>query len=199
MRNELPGFGSLVKSWAESYSLQILLPLPWDSCLCGLSDLWNRFYLHQEMHWTKAAACCLVSSVVSDSFVTLWTVALQAPLSMGFLRQEMGFHFLLQGIFLTQGSSPCLLLWLAVSLPLSHPKAPWSPFSYFPNVWCQIFLFSTFISTSAMETRMHLTLSILRLAALKLFCEIQNALGSQPLVWKKGSILRQKSLGQGQR
>ena len=71
--------------------------------------------------------------------------------------------------------------------------------SYFPNVWCQIFLFSTFISTSAMETRMHLTLSILRLAALKLFCEIQNALGSQPLVWKKGSILRQKSLGQGQR
>ena len=51
-----------------------------------------------------------------------------------------------------------------------------------------------------METRMHLTLSILGLAALKLFCEIQNALGPQPLVWKKGSILRQKiGLGQGQR
>ena len=27
-------------------------------------------------------------SLVSDSFVTLWTVALQAPLSMGFSRQE---------------------------------------------------------------------------------------------------------------
>ena len=27
-------------------------------------------------------------SVVSDSFVTLWTVAHQAPLSMGFPRQE---------------------------------------------------------------------------------------------------------------
>ena len=30
---------------------------------------------------------CLVTSVVSD-FVTLWTVACQAPLSMGFSRQE---------------------------------------------------------------------------------------------------------------
>ena len=27
-------------------------------------------------------------SVVSNSFVTLWTIAHQAPLSMGFLRQE---------------------------------------------------------------------------------------------------------------
>ena len=37
-------------------------------------------------------------------FVTLWTVAHQAPLSMGFSRQEYwrGLPFLLQGIFLTQ-------------------------------------------------------------------------------------------------
>ena len=37
-------------------------------------------------------------------FVTPWTVAHQAPLSMGFLKQECwsGCHFLLQGIFLTQ-------------------------------------------------------------------------------------------------
>ena len=35
-------------------------------------------------------------------FVTLWTVARQAPLSMGFSRQEYwsGLHALLQGIFL---------------------------------------------------------------------------------------------------
>ena len=31
-----------------------------------------------------------------------------------------GCHFLLQGIFLTQGSDPCLLHWQANSLPLSH-------------------------------------------------------------------------------
>ena len=47
-------------------------------------------------------------------FVMLWTVALQAPLSMGFLRQEywagVGCHSLLQGIFLTQGLNLRLLL-----------------------------------------------------------------------------------------
>ena len=32
--------------------------------------------------------CVLSCSVVSDSFVTPWTVACQAPLSMGLFRQE---------------------------------------------------------------------------------------------------------------
>ena len=32
--------------------------------------------------------CCLVTSVVSDSFVTPWTIAHQAPLSMGFPGQD---------------------------------------------------------------------------------------------------------------
>ena len=40
-----------------------------------------------------------------------WTVACQTPLSMGFPGKNIGvgYHFLLQGIFLTQGSNPCLL------------------------------------------------------------------------------------------
>ena len=65
-------------------------------------------------------------------FATPWTVARQVPLSMGFSRQEYwsGFHFLLQGIFLTQGSNlylPCLLHWQADSLPVSHLGKPqWS-------------------------------------------------------------------------
>ena len=41
-------------------------------------------------------------------FVIPLTVACQAPLSMGFSRQ-VGCHFFLQGIFLTQGSNPGLL------------------------------------------------------------------------------------------
>ena len=42
---------------------------------------------------------------------TPWTAAFQAPLSMGFSRQEYwsGLHFLLQGIFPTQGSNLHLL------------------------------------------------------------------------------------------
>ena len=41
-------------------------------------------------------------------FAALWSVAHQASLSMGFSRQEYwsGCHFLLQGIFPTQGSNP---------------------------------------------------------------------------------------------
>ena len=44
-------------------------------------------------------------------FATLWTVTLQAPLSMGFSRQGywIDCHLLLQGIFLTQESNPGLL------------------------------------------------------------------------------------------
>ena len=61
--------------------------------------------------------------------VALWTVACQAPPSMGFSRQEYwsGLHVLLQGIFPTQGSNPCLLShlhWQAGSLPIAPPGKP---------------------------------------------------------------------------
>ena len=62
-------------------------------------------------------------------FATPWTVAPQAPLSMGFPRQdtEVGCHSLLQGVFPTQGSTPHLLHLLhrqAGSLALSHLGSP---------------------------------------------------------------------------
>ena len=61
--------------------------------------------------------------------VTPRTVAHQAPLSMGFSRQEtgVGCHALLQGIFLTQGSHLCLLgllQWQTGSLPGHHLGNP---------------------------------------------------------------------------
>ena len=37
----------------------------------------------------------------------------------------VGCHFLLQGIFPTQGSNPCLLHWQADFLPLSHQGSPY--------------------------------------------------------------------------
>ena len=37
---------------------------------------------------------------------------------------KVGCHFLLQGIFLTQESNLCLLLWQVDSLPLSHVESP---------------------------------------------------------------------------
>ena len=60
------------------------------------------------------------------TLVTPWTAAHQAPLSWDFpgMTTGIGCHFLLQEIFLIQGSNLHLLhllYWQAGSLPLSHP------------------------------------------------------------------------------
>ena len=62
---------------------------------------------------------------MSTSFVTPWIVAHQAPLSIGFPGQEYWSRlpFPSLGIFLTQGSSLCLLHWQVDSLPLSDWEA----------------------------------------------------------------------------
>ena len=62
-------------------------------------------------------------------FATQWTIACQAPLSMGFSSKNTraGCHALLQGIFLTQGLNPNLLYllhWQVGSLPLAPPLKP---------------------------------------------------------------------------
>ena len=62
-------------------------------------------------------------------FATTSTVARQAPLSMGFSKQEYwsGLSCPLQGTILTQGSNACLsglLYWQVVSLPLAPPGKP---------------------------------------------------------------------------
>ena len=72
--------------------------------------------------------CVLSRSVVSNS-ATPWTVACQAPLSMGFPGKNtgVGCHFLLQGIFPTQESNlhlPWLLHWQADSLSLHYLGNP---------------------------------------------------------------------------
>ena len=67
----------------------------------------------------------LSQSAMSDS-VTPWTVAHQAPLSMGFSRQEYwsGCSSLLHGIFPTQGSNPRLLCCRQILRHLSHQGSP---------------------------------------------------------------------------
>ena len=70
--------------------------------------------------------CVLLSHVLL--FVTPWTVPHQAPLFIGFpgKNTELGCHFFLQGISLTQGLNPhllCLLHWQADSLPLNHQRS----------------------------------------------------------------------------
>ena len=73
-----------------------------------------------------AQGCMLSHFSHVQPFATLWTVAHQAPLSMGSPGKNpgVGCRVLLQGIFLVQGSNLsllCLLHWLADSLPLASP------------------------------------------------------------------------------
>ena len=61
-----------------------------------------------------------------DSFATSWTVARQAPLSMGFPRQEYwsGLPFPFPGDLPDRGSNPCVWHSQVDSLPLSHQGSP---------------------------------------------------------------------------
>ena len=61
-------------------------------------------------------------SVVSDSFATLWIVAHQAPLSMGFPRQEYcsGLTFPPPGDLPNPEMEPGFPTWQVKSLPLSQ-------------------------------------------------------------------------------
>ena len=93
-----------------SCSMQGLVP--WPGNKPGSPALWNLSYwpnLEVPIHHLLVCVCESLSNVWLGA--TPWTVAHQAPLSMGFPRQEYwsGLHFPLQRIFLTQGSNPGLL------------------------------------------------------------------------------------------
>ena len=64
----------------------------------------------QSRHQHVCVLCVCWSLSRVRLFVTPWTVAHQAPLSMGFSRQNTGVycHYLLKRIFLTQGLKPRL-------------------------------------------------------------------------------------------
>ena len=83
----------------------------------------------------ESMCVCMISHFSRGRlFATLWTIAGQAPLFMGFSRQEYcsGLHAFLQGVFLTQGSNPHLspalacrffttsATWESIGVPLSQ-------------------------------------------------------------------------------
>ena len=71
-------------------------------------DKWGKLGQSKSVGWVEAR----LWEVMEASLWTSWTVACQAPLSMGFFPGKntgVGCHFLLQGIFPTQGWNPRLL------------------------------------------------------------------------------------------
>ena len=74
-----------------------------------------------EYQKDNLCCCCLVTKSCPTLLQPhgLQSVRFPCPQDFPGKNKEMGCHFLLQGIFLTQGSNPCLLHWQVGSLPLS--------------------------------------------------------------------------------
>ena len=87
----------------------------------GLFYVWKpwSFFIYML---TKCVCCVLSHSVISDSLQPygLWPARFLCPWDSPGKDTGVGCHFLLQGIFLTQGANLSLLHWQADSLPLSQ-------------------------------------------------------------------------------
>ena len=97
------------------------------------SSYWKRpnlFWYFTFLSYSKRCVhTCLVTSIMSNSFATLWTAARQAPLSWDSLAKNtrVGCHALLHGTFPTQGSNQCPLHLQhdrQILYPLSHMGSP---------------------------------------------------------------------------
>jgi len=97
----------LCKSMSEIQTFSELFSFICFSFLFVFSFLECSFMYVQLYVYVYMPVCVLIRFSRIQLFTTLWTVAHQAPLSMGFSRQECwnGLTCLLQRIFPTQGSN----------------------------------------------------------------------------------------------
>ena len=72
----------------------------------------------------EGECCCLVAELTLSRPHGLYPDRLLYPWEFPGKNPGLGCHFLLQGIFPTQGLNPHLLHWQVGSLPLSHPGGP---------------------------------------------------------------------------
>ena len=82
------------------------------------------------LYFVSSGETCVVFSVVPDVLwpYVLWPAGLLCPWDSPGTNTGVGFHFLSQAIFLTQGLNPhflCLLHWQVGSLSLVTPQKPW--------------------------------------------------------------------------
>ena len=108
-----------------------MLPDSWGSITCAIISRETHYENFQppgaKSGSVEAARCCCAQPLSCVwLFATLWTIPARLLCSWGFPGKNtgVGCHFLLQGNFPTQGSSPhllCLLHWQADSLPLAPP------------------------------------------------------------------------------
>ena len=127
------------KPWVSpvAHLTSIYCLVKWDISILLLINIWLKTDLHVQFHvWNllwfseEVKQLLLLSRwVVSDTFVTPWTVARQASLSVVFSRQEYwsGLLFPSPGDLPDWGIKSSSLAWQADSLPLSHLGSPRKP------------------------------------------------------------------------
>ena len=90
------------QQWPQDWKRSLFIPIPKKG---NAKECSNYCTIALTSHASKVWSCSVVSSSA-----TPWIVAYQAPLSMGFSRQEYwsGLPFPSPGVFLTQGFNPGL-------------------------------------------------------------------------------------------
>ena len=111
---------------APTFSLQRTRPVPTSRCFCLRQ---RRDGCHRVPHYLRVwLRQCVQSLCCVRPFATPWTVAqrLLCPRDFSGRHSGVGCHFLLQGIFLTQGlnPSPTSLALQAESLPAEPSGSP---------------------------------------------------------------------------
>ena len=106
---------------------------------------------------THTCACGHVQSC--PALCNTWTKTLQVPLSMEFFPSKnarVSCHFLLQGIFPTQGLNPhllCLLHWQADALPLSHLGSPYYTYILYIHIVIHLIGFVSLANPNTLNNR----------------------------------------------
>ena len=132
-----------------------------------------------------AAACMLNCFSHVWVFVTPWTVAHQAPLSVGFSCQGYwrGFHAFLQ-IFPTQGANPCLSCLLALAGGFFTTSAAWEGRQavQFSSVAQSYFFATPWIAARQASLSIMNSRSLLKLMPIELVMPSNHLILSRPLL-----------------
>ena len=126
--------------WVSGFILLLLFftEAPWRWCAWNISVVhcvhghWDRSTGHippppQAGFLSRLVMLLFSHPVVSDPFLPHGLNRLPCPWDSPGKNTGLGSHFLLQGIFLTQGLNPHLLRRQAGSLPVSHLGSPIIP------------------------------------------------------------------------
>ena len=124
---------------------------------CLISTILWIFQFFLYWYWTSFA-CMLSHSVVSDSLrpYGLWPTRLLCPWNFPGKNTRVGCHFLLQGIFPSQGTNPSLLWllhWPTDSLSLSHLGSLTTSFSHGHRRYSEKYIFKKSIETNSWPNR----------------------------------------------